>query len=124
MWLRLDGPGMTDDVIKQVEAAEPGAPRILPGECSTWLNPDSGARMLHVQFGEYRSPDRSQGVWYRAPNGELIDVFSPVMPHFRPDRTFREGDDDETMRENGLRWREVDQYIEVALGLKDGKFEG
>lgn len=117
---------MTDIVVEQVRQAQPDTPPIKRGSCSTWLNPDTGAQMLHVQFGDFLVPGgRSHGVFYRAPNGELFDIALPVAGLDSSDSTFEPDDrhfEATSNRRNSYRWLQTDHRIQQTLGLVDDDF--
>jgi hypothetical protein len=125
MWIRTDGWGMTDDVVEQVRKERPLAPAIQIGQCATWLNLNTGARMLHVHFGAHGSAGRSHGVFYRSPIGELSNVAFPVSRLYDEELGFAEevGPDSEMIQAVNLyRWRQVNHSIEKALELRADEF--
>jgi len=123
MWFRTDGYGMTDEVVEQVEQAVPSAPSIQVGECSTWLNLNTGARLLHVRFGEYHAPRSRHGVFYRSPVGELFDISFPMIQLFESELNFLPRGSEVDRQINVYRWRQADHKIETALRLREDEFD-
>ena len=123
MWFRTDGYGMTDEVVVQVEQAVPDAGSIQIGESSSWLNLNTGARILHVKFGDYHAPRSRHGVFYRSPAGELFDIAFPMVQLFEYEMDFLPRGSEVDSKINIYRWRQADHKIETALGLRHDKFD-
>lgn len=109
---------MTPEILEQVHTAVPSAPAISPGACTTWLNLDTGARILHVMFGSGLNDEGWHGIFYRSPAGELLDVAPPVTGRKPWEMKLDNG-----TRRNEHRWREADHAVERALGLREDEFE-
>lgn len=117
MWLRTDGWGFTPAILDQLRAEVPDAPAIAMGESASWLNLDTGARMLHVMFGSILDDEGRHGIFYRAPSGEMLDIAHPVLGLQPYEMKLNRGRQD-----NSSQWRTATHTIERTLGFRDDEF--
>lgn len=125
MWISTAGYGMTDEVTAQVRMAKPDASPVREGDCESWLNVDTGARVLHVAFGSFGMAKRSHGVFYRSPNGELFDIAHPVAELYEYEMELLPEVGDDRYRNGNINsywWRKVEHAIQRMLGFRDDEF--
>ena len=133
MWLRTDGYGITDDMLERLRAIAPEGLSVRR-DSSTWLNIDTGARVLHIRFGDGGGLGENHGVYYQAPSGELSNITYPVSRMMDYERKLspesaehaaRYGDDVDRIRKVNLYVVSKTEFdIEKILGLRSGEFDG
>lgn len=117
---------MTDNVIGRLREIAPGGLSIRR-DSSTWLNVDTGARVLHVRFGDKWGHGENHGVYYQAPNGELSDITFPVSRIMDYERKLQPEDGADSAFNNKINLYLVMRTefdIEKMLGLCSGEFPG
>lgn len=122
MWIRVDGQGMTEEVISDLHSVEElDVSAIQFGQCATWLNLDTGALILHLNIGRYGQRDFTHALLYRAPNRELMNIGHHIRGSLG---SLFEGNVVCTHRSSDQFncWRYLVHSVELMLELRDDEF--
>lgn len=120
MWIRVDGQGMSDEVLVDLHTVEElDVSAIRLGECYVWLNLDTGASILHLEIGGYQHPSPGHALVYRSPKRELIHIGRQI-----PGSAFNGNVEckHRSYEERGRCQQRLNHEVELMLQLRDDEF--